>query len=220
MTTHYAAIWDLNGVIIDDMLIHYESYREVLGPLGYDMDMPDFVARCTGSSMKQVFAGVLPLAKNPIDMEEAIERKMESYFRLAKGRMIMLPGADDMIRGLAAKGFAQAIASGATQREIDVILDLFGVDSFFKARVGVEDVCKGKPDPEPFATAAQRLGVDTENCIVFEDGEFGIRGAKACGMKVIGITNTLPAEDLAAADIVVHSLEEITSDDIVRLFKR
>ncbi len=219
MTSVYAAIWDLNGVIIDDMPIHFDSYREVLGPLGYDLQMDEYNALCVGASMAQVFGKIMPAVARPISLEEAIKRKLDAYFRLAEGRMVMLPGVGELIRGLAGLGFSQAIASGGTGREIAVILKTFGVDQYFTASVGCEDVTKGKPDPEPFMTAAERLGADPVNCVIFEDGEFGIRAAKTCGMKAVGITNTLPADELAQADIVVDSLEQITPEIIVNLLQ-
>jgi len=219
LTSVYAAIWDLNGVIIDDMPIHFESYREVLGPLGYDLKMDEYNALCVGASMVQVFGKIMPLLPKPISIESAIEQKLNAYFRLAEGRMVMLPGVGELIRGLARIGFVQAIASGGTGREIEVILKSFGVDQYFTASVGCEDVTKGKPDPEPFMTAAQRLGAEPANCVIFEDGEFGIRAAKSCGMKAVGITNTLPANELAQADIVVDSLEQVTPDTIADLLQ-
>lgn len=201
------------------MPIHFESYREVLSPLGYDLQMDEYNARCVGASMIQVFTGIMPLVSNPIPIENAILRKLDAYFRLAEGRMVMLSGVGELIRGLADIGFSQAIASGGTGREISVVLKTFGVDQFFAASIGCEDVTKGKPDPEPFLTAAQRLGVDPANCVIFEDGEFGIRAAKACGMRAIGITNTLPACELDQADIVVDSLEQVTPDMVVNLLR-
>ena len=204
-----AAIWDLNGVIIDDMPFHLRSFQAVLRELGGDMTQDYFTTHCTGAPPTEVFAAILPRMGNPISIEEAVLRKRLAYFDLIKGNMRMLPGARELIEGLSASGVRQAIASGATRAEVEFILDEFGIRAYFAAVVACEDVSNGKPDPEPFLTAARMLQVEPADCVVIEDGEYGVRAARQCGMKVIAVTNTQPRDLLASADLVVDSLTEL-----------
>jgi beta-phosphoglucomutase-like phosphatase (HAD superfamily) len=88
-------------------------------------------------------------------------------------------------------------------------LDLLGIGEFFQAIVTAEDVKQGKPDPEVFLTGAARLGCAPERSVVFEDAHVGIDAARAGGMKVVGVATTHPIEDLGAADIAVHRLDEL-----------
>jgi len=212
-----AVIWDLNGVIIDDMRFHFESFQAYLKQIGFEMTWEYFVARCTGTPPNEVFAEILPTIGNPVSIEKAIERKREIYFELAGGNMEMLPGVKALMEDLRSAGFVQAVASGATRVEIDTILAEFGIAGHMAAVVACEDVACGKPDPEPFITAAALAGVEPARCVVIEDGEYGVRGARSCGMKALAVTNTQTREELAAADLIVGSLEEIDAARLLAL---
>ena len=212
-----AVLWDLNGVIIDDMRFHLESFRLFLRELGLDMTEEYFIARCTGAPPTEVFADILPTIGNPISIEQAIERKRQIYFEIIRGKMKMLPGVRQLIEGLSKLEVPQAIASGATRPEVEVILHEFGVAEHFGAIVACEDVSHGKPDPEPFVTAAARLCVDPEDCLVIEDGEYGVRAARTSGMQTIAVTNTQSRQNLADADLIVDSLEEVSAEQIVKM---
>ena len=212
-----AVIWDMNGVIIDDMEYHYLAFKAFAEELGVNFDREYFMGVAVGASPYQVFADYLPRIGNPMSVEEATKRKIELYFELIKGKMEMLPGSRELIVDLNKRGFRQAIASGGTRLEVDIILREFGIAQYFGATVACEDVKKGKPDPEPWVTAAARLDVDNKCCVIVEDGEFGIRGAKAAGMKAIGVISGVPREQLAAADLIVNSLEEVDAEKVLDL---
>lgn len=215
-----AVLWDLNGVIIDDMRFHLISFQKFLRELGYDMTEEYFVTKCTGTPPTEVFADILPTIGNPVTIEQAVDRKREIYFEVTRGNMEMLPGVLKLIEDLNVHKFPQAIASGATRPEVEAIIAEFGISGYFGAVVACEDVSHGKPDPEPFLTAASRLGVEPENCVVIEDGEYGIRAAKACGMRAIAVTNTQPRENLSAADVIVDSLEAVDLRTIANCLQR
>lgn len=204
----------MNGVIIDDMQFHFQSFRIFLREFGHDMTEDYFISHCTGTPPTEVFAAILPQIRTSITVEEAVERKRRIYFELTKGKMEMLPGTRTLIESLHDAGLRQAVASGATRIEVDTILAEFGITQYFGAVVACEDVSHGKPDPEPFLTAARLLRADPRCCIVIEDGEYGVRAAKTCGMKAVAVTNTQTRQTLAAADLVVDTLEELTPDRI------
>lgn len=212
-----AIIWDLNGVIIDDMHYHFLSFQAFLRELGHDMTEDYFVANCTGTPPNEVFEAILPGIGNPVSIEEAVERKRNIYFDLTRGNMRMLPGVRDLIEGAHAAGMLQAVASGATRVEVERILGEFGIWQYMGVVVACEDVSRGKPDPEPFLTAAARINKNPEDCLVIEDGEYGIRAAKSCNMNVLAVTNTQTRDMLSAADRIVDSLAELTVADIIDL---
>lgn len=214
-----AVIWDLNGVIIDDMHYHLQSFQAFLRELGHDMSEEYFVANCTGAPPTEVFAALLPMIGNPMSIEHAIERKRELYFELTRGNMQMLPGVRKLVDEIARRGIPQAVASGATGIEVETILAEFGIRDRFSSVVACEDVSRGKPDPEPFVKAACNLGVAPQRCVVIEDGEYGIRAAHACGMRVVAVTNTQTPEMLADADLVVDSLKNVSVPTLVSLLE-
>lgn len=212
-----AVLWDLNGVIIDDMRFHFLSFQAYMRELGSDMTEEYFITNCTGTPPNEVFEAVLPVLGNPVSIEEAIERKREIYFELIRGNMKILPGVKQLIDDLCSRGVKQAVASGATGIEVETILREFDIRERFGAVVACEDVSHGKPDPEPFLTAASRLGIPPEMCVVIEDGEYGIRAARACGMAALAVTNTQTREQLALASLIVDSLEEVDAGAVLGL---
>lgn len=214
-----AVLWDLNGVIIDDMPFHLLSFQAVLREFGQDMTEEYLVERCVGTPPAEVFADILPEIGNPISIAEAVRRKRVYYFDFIRGKMTMLPGVLDLIKDLHKCGIKQAIASGATRIEVEAIINEFGIMDYLGKVVACEDVSRGKPNPEPFLAAASGLGVDPECCVVIEDGEYGVRAAKTCAMKAIAVLNTQTRDELAAADIIVDSLEEVDAARVRELFQ-
>jgi HAD superfamily hydrolase (TIGR01509 family) len=215
--TDKATLWDVNGVIIDDMRIHFVSYREVLKELGCEVTDEYLLTTTVGVPPSEFFAAILPTIGNPIPIDEILERKRESYLRLIKGKTKSPPGVIELLNDLQRNGFKQAVASGTTRIEVDAILDGCGVRHFFDEIVSCEDVSKGKPSPEPFLKAASLIGIEPARCVVIEDGEFGVSAAKAAGMKVIAVLNTQTREHLAGADILVESLSEINAQCVMEL---
>jgi beta-phosphoglucomutase-like phosphatase (HAD superfamily) len=104
----------------------------------------------------------------------------------------------------------QAIVSSTPRENIDLIVDTLGIGEYLDAIVGEEDSERGKPDPQPFTTGADRLGVAYELCAVIEDAPEGIEAGRRAGMRTVGVTTTRPAQRLAetGAELVVESLED------------
>jgi beta-phosphoglucomutase-like phosphatase (HAD superfamily) len=98
--------------------------------------------------------------------------------------------------------------SSTPRANIELILGSLGLAEAFDAIVAAEDVRQGKPHPECFLTAAQRLGVAPADCVVLEDAPEGIQGGKASGMRCIGVATTRPPERLSEADLVVERLDD------------
>ncbi|TAK66500.1 MAG: HAD family phosphatase, partial [Dehalococcoidia bacterium] len=102
----------------------------------------------------------------------------------------------------------RAVVTSTPRENLGLILESLALAGRFQALVAEEDASKGKPDPEGFLVAAQRLAVDPARCIVIEDAPAGLRAAKAAGMRALGVTTTHPAADLEDANLVVDSLAE------------
>ena len=102
---------------------------------------------------------------------------------------------------------------------IHLLTKSLGITDCFQAIISDEDVTKGKPDPQVFKLAAQKLAVEPENCIVIEDAVAGVTAAKKAGIRCLSVTNTHPAVSLAAADLIVDTLEEVSVPDLEELIK-
>lgn len=212
-----AALFDLDGVIVDSSQFHYESWVKLGEEVGFAMT-PEFFRKTFGQRNDAIIKQLVP---NATDEQIARwgERKEELYREVARGRLVPLPGAMELIRGLKELGFKLAIASSTPRVNIAFAMEQLNLGELFDDFVGAEDVKRGKPDPEVFLKAAQKVGVPPENCVVFEDAVAGVIAAKRGGMKCVAVTTTNPRSALeeAGADLVVDSLTEVTPEQVARL---
>jgi len=206
-----AVLWDLDGVLVDSRQFHYESWLYVAQPRSVEISYQDFLPTfgMRNPDAIRVLFGDLP--------EEEINRiaeDKERYFRESiRGRIRPLPGAYNLVVSLHANGHKQAIASSTPRLNIEAILAEIGLKGCFDEIVSGDDVKNGKPNPDIFLLAAEKLGVDPRCCVVVEDAVVGVQAGKAAGMKVFAVAGTRRPEDLRLADRVVHSLEELSLDD-------
>jgi HAD superfamily hydrolase (TIGR01509 family) len=137
------------------------------------------------------------------------EKKEELYRQVTRGRIRFIDGAVDLVRGCRQAGLLLAVGSSGHPSNICMALDEMGVADCFSAVVSGADVSRGKPEPDVFLLAAERLGVSPEQCIVIEDAPPGIEAALKAGMTAIGLTTTHQAEELSAAHRVIDRLSEL-----------
>jgi beta-phosphoglucomutase family hydrolase len=206
MTVAKAVLWDLDGVLVDSTRFHYEAYRKLLAESGRDIGFDEFrnLIGLRNEAILRRLLGELP----PDEMERLADRKEELFRELIAGKVEAPPGATDLARRLGGAGVPMAIVSSTPRANIELILGSLGLAEAFAAVVGAEDARHGKPHPEGFLAAAERLGIAPANCVVLEDAPEGIEGAKAAGMRCIGVTTTRPAERLNEADLVVERLDD------------
>ena len=223
-----AIILDFNGVLLDDEPLHFGAMRDAVAELGVDLTrqvywdryLPLDDVRCLEAICRDYSVRL-----SPKERASALERKARLYRRLLQDRFPLLPGVAGFIRG-AARRYPLALASGARREEIESTLDSTGLRRYFVIIVAAEDFAQGKPSPESFLLALERLNaalgpppILPEECLVIEDSVGGIRGAKMAGMTCMAVSNSYPSERLQAADKVVASLEEVQPESLQALFK-
>jgi beta-phosphoglucomutase len=148
-----------------------------------------------------------------------VDRKAVLLEGLEGGGAILFPGADQAIRRLAAS-LPLAIASGALRLEILRILDRTGLTQYFGAIVAAEDSPAGKPAPDPYLRAVDRLSAASgqqlapAECVAVEDSHWGLESARAAGLRTVAITHTYPASALGAADLLIDHLDRLTIADL------
>lgn len=215
-----AAIWDVDGTLVDTAEQHFLAWQATCRELGREFDRADFAATF-GRRNPEILAHLFGDRFGPDEVAAIGDRKEVIYRAEAKKGVELLPGVAELLEGLARAGFAQAIGSSAPHANLDLILQLTGVSRYVSAVVGAEDTTRGKPDPQVFQVAAQRLGVEPGRCVVFEDAVAGVQAAKNGGMRCVAVSfvGHHPQEKLrdAGADVVVRSLEELSAEQVVRL---
>jgi HAD superfamily hydrolase (TIGR01509 family) len=209
-----AIVFDFDGVLADTEPLHLAAFQDVFSRRGWALTSDDYFSRYLGhgdEALIDAFAGDRRLEVSASDAAVLLSEKSAAFRdRLGTGS-VLYPGAAACVARLAGN-FRLAIASGALRAEVTDVLAAHGLLASFPVIVAIEDVVRGKPDPEPYRLAAARLGVDPRVSVAIEDSRWGLESARACGMRTIGITTTSSAADLASADRVVQSLDEITLD--------
>jgi beta-phosphoglucomutase len=219
-----AVIFDFNGIIIDDEPIHFELFQRVLKEEDINLTEADYYERYLGYDDRGAFSTAYrehDRALSRSKLAQLIERKAAYYREDIKAKMRVFPGIQTLVPNLA-KQLPLAIASGALRNEIEIILSSIGLFTHFRAIVSAEDVTRGKPEPEIFLTALERLNaaldsnhrISPAECLVIEDSKEGIRGARRAGMKCLAVTNSHPAKLLDEADSILDSLEGITQKQL------
>lgn len=208
-------LWDLDGTLVDSGDYHWQSWRAAMTPLGIDVTRERFEATFGQKNDRILRDWLGPSA--PVDLiRRTADAKEAEYRRLARREgLTALPGAREWVARLGAAGWRQAIASSAPRENIGVMLDLIGLAGAFDAIVSAEDVTLGKPDPQVFLLAAERLGVPPTGAIVVEDAAAGIDAARRAGIPSIGVSPTVRLD----ADVCVRSLADLPPDAFDRLLR-
>ncbi len=208
-------LWDLDGTIVDTGDFHYKSWQMALPEFGIPFSADKF-RRTFGMTNVGVMAIFTDGAADST-LVDAVAARKEGLFRdLLRGNVRALPGVMDWLERLRNAGARQALASSAPPANIDLMLDELQLRPYFAAVVSGTGL-PSKPNPAVFLTAADRIGVPPQQCVVMEDALAGVGAAKNAGMRCIAVTTTNPAEALQAADIVVERLDQLAEDTFQRL---
>jgi beta-phosphoglucomutase family hydrolase len=211
-----AVLWDMDGVIADSGPYHLAAWQEIFGKRGVKFTTEDF-KHIFGLRNDNIIRKTLGKELTQAEVE-AIAREKEETFRRIAGRKIKpLPGALELLRLIKKQGLSMAIASSAPVENIELVTGTLGIADCFQALVTGHDVTEGKPNPQVFLLAAQRLGVEPANCLVIEDAVAGVTAAKRAGMYCLAVANNHSRQKLAEADLIVDTLEAVTMEDIKRL---
>ncbi len=211
----FAVIFDLDGVLVDSYRLHLKSWQLAAAEAGVTLTEEQF-APLFGRTAPDV-ARHLWKSRDLNDQRVVTlcERKRALYREMFIQHFSAMDGAVELIDALNQAGFRLAIGSAGPSDNAQFALNRLGRSSLFPVQVTSEDVTRGKPDPEVFLTAAQRLGVAPNRCAAIEDAPAGIAAARAAGMAAIGLVSNGRAEnELASASRIVHSLRELSPESI------
>ena len=203
------AIFDHDGVLVDSLDFHSRAWVE----FGLRQNLPidhAFVRDTFGLTNYTIFERLFGRTL-PKDEAQALGEIKEICYRdLARGRIELMSGVQDLLATLESQEFHLAIGSSGSRPNLFLTIESCGLEGRFKSIVGLEDISNGKPDPEVFLKAAERAGISPRRCVVFEDAIFGIEAAKAAGMYAVGVgtTTPLPIQTEAGADHVVETLKD------------
>lgn len=212
------AIFDWDGVVVDSSGQHEESWERLALEVGKALQ-PGYFMKGFGRKNAYTIRDLLDWTHDDAEIARLSERKEEIFREVqAEKGLVVLPGVRELLTALKEAGIPCIVGSSTFRENIENAIRRAGLEEFFRDIVSAEDVSHGKPDPEVFLIAAQRVGVPPGQCVVFEDAFVGIEAAKAGGMKVVAVATTNPLDSLNAADLAVERLTSVSLDGIQALF--
>lgn len=205
-------IFDWDGVVIDSSAQHVRSWELLAEEIGKPLPDGHF-KKGFGKKNQEIIPNLLRWSDDPIEIERLGDRKEELYRELVRDQGVrVLPGARELLAALREAGIPRSVGSSTPLSNLNALFAATGLGELFDAVVCGDDVKNGKPAPDVFLLAAQKLGLDPAGCLVIEDAHVGIAAAHAAGMKVLAVATTHPLEELTSADAAVASLAEITPE--------
>ena len=215
----FGAIFDWDGVIIDSSRYHEESWVRLAKQENKGLT-PGYFKKAFGKRNESIIPEVLNWTQEKTEIKRLSDLKENLYRRIMADRGISpLPGVKSFLKMLQKNNIPCCVGSSTPRLNITTALSLLGWEIYFPKIIAAEDVSKGKPDPQVFLLAAQKLHLSPDRCIVFEDALVGIQAAKAGGMKVVAVATTHPASELTEADLVVDRLDELLIAQLKALFE-
>jgi len=205
-----SVIFDMDGVVSDTQTIQAKFESIVLKKYGINLEPDEISKKYAGMAVEDWFTKEFDKANKSVDVEKAIEEKWKTLFKMSKGKIRPIEGIYDLLNHLKNNYFKLAIASASRRQFIDLVIKELKLEKIFDALVSSTEVKKGKPAPDIFLLAANKLEARPEDCVVIEDGISGMEAAKKAGMKCIGLVNDKNGN--FPADILVSSLSEIKID--------
>lgn len=218
-----AAIFDVDGVLVDSFDAHFHSWRQLAAETGVTFNQRDFAATF-GRTSRDIIARFWPV--NPSDertIAQLDQRKEAIYRSIVESDFPAMDGATELIQSLHRAGFAIALGSSGPPANIELAIERLTVRDFINTVVTGSDVRRGKPDPEVFLTAAQRLSIPPNKCVVVEDAPAGIVAAHAGGMAAVALLSRgHRREDFAEhpPDLFVQSLRDLSAARLTDLIER
>lgn len=189
-------IFDMDGTMVDNMMIHHRAWQRQLAALGLDLSLEEIRQTIHGINeeiLERLFGGRF----TPEQRRQIAREKEAEYRRIFLPELQLVPGLDSFLQTAAAHGIPMGIGSAAPPENVQFVLDNLALHPLFRIVVDASQVTKGKPDPEVFLTVADRLGLAPEHCLVFEDSPTGAEAARRAGMPAVIVTTTHTPEEFA-----------------------
>jgi HAD superfamily hydrolase (TIGR01509 family) len=212
-----AVLFDLDGTLVNSEPLNVESVVLAVRHLGRELDAEDhqFII---GHSWNEIHQRIVGKHQLTVSMDALIASAVEEKRALVSAQgMPTLPGAVAAVKRLGRRA-PLAVVTGASRVEAREALEGLGVMADFAFVLAAEDYQRGKPDPEPYRTAIERLGVPAARTLVLEDATPGIRSGLAAGARVVGVrAGNYSGYDLSLAHAVVDTLDDVTDELVARL---
>jgi beta-phosphoglucomutase len=216
--TKPAFIFDMDGTIVDNMAFHTRSWLEFFARRGQAYEAEAFFRETAGAQGREILRERLGSDVTDEEIVTLAAEKDALYREMYGPHRAAIQGFDAFVTEADARGVRLAVATSAPPPNIVFTLDELDLRRHFAAVVGAADVKQGKPHPDVFLKAAEQLGAEPADCIVFEDAPMGVEAARRAGMRAVVITTTLPADAFKEFDnviAIVGDYDELSVDALL-----
>lgn len=208
-----AILFDMDGTLVDSIPFHQEAWLGFLESHGIHLRPDEFHAQNHGT-INEMVSRFFPAVRDSAALCALGQEKERLYREIYKPHIHEVAGLTPFLKRIHTLGIQAHLATMGDQPNIDFVLDVLGIRSFFSSITGAEEVSKGKPNPEVFLRSIEKAKVHASDCWVLEDSKVGIIAGKSAGCLVIGITTSHSPEELISygADRTVGDFLELMED--------
>lgn len=201
----FALIFDMDGLLIDSEKLYRKASFELLNQFG-KIPGEDLFKKCIGRKLAQSMAIYVEMMDLPVSPDKMLYLMQKTMTKLIGEELTMMPGALDILEFYNGK-CPIALATGSTKTILKAVLEKTNIEKYFDVILSSDEVKNGKPEPDIFLKAMEKLQVENDKCIIFEDAQNGVIAGRRAGAYVIAIPNEHTIKyDFSAADIVVKNL--------------
>jgi HAD superfamily hydrolase (TIGR01509 family) len=199
-------IFDMDGTMVDNMMIHHRAWQRILAKYGIDLPLEDVKERIHGIN-EEILEREFGDRFSPVERKAVADEKEATYRQIFKPELKLLEGLPDFFNYLDELQIPFGIGTAAPGPNADFVLDELALRPRFKTIVHAGHVSKGKPNPEVFEKAAAGIGVPLEKCIVFEDSPTGAEAAARGGALSIIVTTTHEPQEFSHLNNILKFIE-------------
>lgn len=213
-----AALFDMDGVIVHTNPYHKKAFKIFLDKHSVSLTDEELKEHVYGRTNAEIFPYIFKDEYTPEKGEEWANEKEALFRDLYKKDVEPVSGLLNFLDELKRRDIKAAVGTSAPKENLDFIMEALDLRKYFNAFLHSADVTNGKPDPEIYLKAADRLNTDPDFCVVFEDSVAGVKAGLTAGMKVVAVATTHSPEEFEGADLVIQDFEDLTVERVLSLF--
>lgn len=200
-------IFDMDGTMVDNMMIHHRAWQAKLRELGLDLSIEEVMKKVHGIN-EEILERLFGDALTPEQRKQFSFEKEATYRNIFKPELKLVDGLHDLLLDMKEQGVPMGIGSAAPPENVNFVLDNLNIRHFFNSVLNAQHVEKGKPDPEVYLKVADQLKCVPKDCLIFEDSPTGAEAAMRANCKTIIITTTHSVSEFAQFPNIIKFIKD------------
>ncbi|MEM9325759.1 MAG: HAD family phosphatase [Bacteroidota bacterium] len=202
-------IFDMDGTMVDNMMVHHRAWQKKLADLGLEMTLDDVMEKIHGIN-EEIIANLFGDRYTPEERRQIAWEKEEAYRDIYKPELRLIDGLESFLGEVRKRQIPMGVGSAAPPENVDFVLDNLGIRSWFGSVKHSKDVKRGKPDPEIYHAVAAELGLQVQDCLIFEDSPVGAEAAARAGSPLVVVLTTHKQEEFSHLTNVIRFIKDFT----------